>query len=280
MTELPLHIQKAVRRYEAIETDGVTLHPILVSEYDEWLVARQAIDIMQQSLPVAMLSKPLLQVYYEMDVLPAVMGTEGQPTGLWGCAMLALALSLRLGQGLALDKRILQFDPMIDTKDPKRLKAVQTLLNGEEMIRITPIQFQRLRPIIAAQNGVTLESEDANPELVKAERDLAELNGPKLNVNFDDKLTFVAGKLHKRKEELYDWPIKEVEDHEAIFTRELMFAVNAIGGAFGGFGKGGNPTPHPFYERTDTEFSGVVSLESYANGAGARAAQNPGKKTF
>ena len=277
MSTLPFEIQDSIDRYEPIEVDGIRLYPILVNEYREWLIARQAIDVLQASFPVAMLSKPLLQVYYELDLLPLLRGEKKETTGLWGCAMLTLALSMRLGQGLPLDKRMLQFTPLVKNDDPTRLKAVRAVLNGEEIVDITPVQFQRLRPIIAAQNGVKLEDENANPDLVKAERDLAEMNAPKLNVKFDDKLCYVAGKLNRRKSELFDWSIKEVEDQAEILVRELMFVVNGIGGAFGGFGKGGNPVPHPIYERSEKR-SAHVALGDFANGAGERAVANAGQQ--
>lgn len=277
MNDLPLQIQKSVRRYQPIQTDGLTLYPILVREYDEWLVARQAIEVMQQSFPVAMLSKPLLQVYYELDLLPAISGEDRQPSGLWGCAMLSLSLSLRLGQGMQTEKRMLQFAPVVDRKNPKRLLAVQTMLNGEEIVNITPVQFQRLRPIIAAQNGVALESDDANPDLVQAERDLAEANNVRLNVTLEDKITFVAAKTNRDDEELYDWPIRKLNAYADVLTREDMFLANTIGGALGGFGKGGNPTPHPYYERAET--GGVhMALSDFAGGAGVRAVANAGKR--
>lgn len=279
MNELPLSIKKAVRKYEPIQTDGVTLYPILVSEYDEWLMARQAIDVMQQSFPVALMSKPLLQVYYELDLLPAILGEPKQPSGLWGCAMLALALSMRLGQGLPLEKRMLQFVPMIDKANPRRLKGVSTVLNGEEYVNITPVQFQRLRGIIAAQNGVKLEDELSNPELVQAERDLNEAGASPLDVNIDDKLTFVAGKLGKRKADLCDWSIKEVDDCEAVFTREITFVTNAIGGAFGGFKRGGNPVPHPVYAKK-AQANAHMALADFANGAGVRAVESAMNKNY
>jgi len=278
MNELPFSIKQAIDRYEEVTVDGITLYPIRVKEQYEWLVARQAIEILQQSLPVAMLSKPLLQVYYELDFLPALRGESDKVTGLWGCAMLTLALSLRLGQGLPMEERMLQFNPIIQPDNPQRLVAVRTALNGgEKTIDITPVQFQRLRPIIAAQNGVKLESDEANPDLVKAERVIAEMNGANLRIDFNDKLAFVAGKLHKRKAELYEWAIKEVEDYDAVFTRELYFMVNGIGGAFGGFGKGGNPVPHPYYERVD-KASAHMALRDFANGAGERAVANAGQQ--
>lgn len=275
--KLPFAIDKLIRRYKSITTEGLTLYPITVEEMDEWLIARQAIEVMQQSFPVRFLSKPLLQVYYELDYLPAVLGHEVQSTGLWGCAMLALALALRLGQGLPPEKRILQLAPMIDRNDPTRLKAVRTVLNGEETIDITPVQFQRLRPIIAAQNGVKLESDDANPDLVQAERDLAEMKNTKLNVTLEDKIAFVAGKTHTDEDEIYGWPIRKLDIYADVFAREDFFLANNIGGAFGGFGKGGNPTPHPYYER-ETQASVHMALSDFADGAGERAVENVGQQ--
>ena len=163
---------------------------------------------------------------------------------------------------------------MVDRNDPTRLKAVRTVLNGEETIDITPVQFQRLRPIIAAQNGIKLESDDANPDLVKAERDLAEMKNTRLNANLEDKIAFVAGKAHIDEDAIYEWPIRKLDTYADVFTREDFFLANTIGGAFGGFGKGGNPTPHPYYEREERMTNAVTDLASYANGAGTRAVEN------
>lgn len=54
-----------------------------------------------------------------------------------------------------------------------RLKAVEFTVDGEETHRVTPVQFQRLREIAAAQNGIELASPEANPELIEAQRELA-----------------------------------------------------------------------------------------------------------
>lgn len=60
------------------------------------------------------------------------------------------------------------------------LKGICFTWNGEEEITITPVQFQRLRAILAYQNGIELTDEDANPDLLEAEAELARRNGPKL----------------------------------------------------------------------------------------------------
>ena len=57
MQDLSPEMAKAVRRFEPIETEGLTLYPICVKDIDRFTVARPAIEFMQQSLPVALLSK-------------------------------------------------------------------------------------------------------------------------------------------------------------------------------------------------------------------------------
>ena len=74
MQDLSLEMAKAVRRFEPIETEGLTLYPIQVKDIDEFTTARPAIEFMQQSLPVAMLSKPLLQAYYTLELDAAKTG--------------------------------------------------------------------------------------------------------------------------------------------------------------------------------------------------------------
>lgn len=68
MQDLSLEMAKAVRRFEPIETEGLTLYPIQVKDIDEFTTARPAIEFMQQSLPVTLLSKPLLQSYYTLEL--------------------------------------------------------------------------------------------------------------------------------------------------------------------------------------------------------------------
>lgn len=162
MQDLSPEMAKAIRRFEPIETEGLTLYPICVKEINEFTTARPAIEFMQQSLPVALLSKPLLQAYYQMELDAAANGQPG--SGLFYKSILFLLLALRAGEGLTAEKRmeLVEFEP--NESNPMRLKSVLIFVGGE-VKRITPMQFQRLRPILAAQNGIDLVSENANPEL-------------------------------------------------------------------------------------------------------------------
>ena len=270
-----LNIQKAIRKYEEVNVDGLTLYPVKVKFFDEFQMARLALDAMQQSFPVALMSKPFLQAVYQLDYEAAVKGET--ITGLFSSALLGLSLALRLGEGVSMEKRMKQWSVIVDPKDQSRLKSVRALINGEEMIEITPQKYAKLRPIIAAQNGVKIESDDANPDLVKAERDLAELNGAKLNVSIGQTIASVCALTGADESDIDEWPILKLMLRAESIQRALDYLVCGIGGAFGGFGKGGNPVPHPFYEKTE-KTSAHMAIGDFANGAGARAVANAGQK--
>lgn len=275
MNDLPLQIQRSIRRYKEINACGLTLYPVRVAEWDTFQYARLALEAMQQSFPVRLMSVPILQAMYQLDYEAA---SKGEPvTGLFTSALLGLALALRLGEGLEMDARLKQFQIRVDPKDKAKLKSIFALINGEEMIEITPTQYAKLRPIIAAQNGVKLESDDANPDLVKAERDIAEISNIKLNVSVEQMISSVCAFTGANEEDVDDWPILKLQSRADSLQRGFDYLVCGIGGAMGGFGKGGNPVPHPFYERAE-KASVHMALGDFANGAGERAVANAGQQ--
>lgn len=277
MSKLPLHIQKAIRTYQPIETEGLTFWPILVREYHEFLTAKPAIEIMQQALPVRWLSMPLLSALYGMDFEAF---QKGEPrVGLFSRCLLFLALSLRLGKGSEVAERTKLFTIIVDSEDPSQLKALRFTGDDGEEKEITPIMFQRLRPILAIQNGIELASEDANPDLVEAERDLAEMNGPELDVSLDSLFSTVAAMAGIDEAEIDDWPILKLNRRQKAYSRVLNYVICGIGEAQGTKWKGGNPYPSPFYDKVRGDSAGAVRLEQFAGGAGVRAVQNAGVQT-
>lgn len=278
MEQLPLHIQRAVRRYKPIETEGLTLYPVRVDEYDAFLAARPALEALQQSFPVRLMSVPILAAMYRMDFEAVVL--EGKPgSGLFSSAVLGLVLALRLGEGLDIERRLKMVSPRADPKDPARLVALEWMLNGEELCRLTPVQYQRLRPILAAQNGVRLWSDEANPDLVQAEKDIGEASAVQLDVTVEGKVCAVATLTGAEETDIYDWPILKLEHRADALKRAMDYMVCGIGEASGTKWKTGNPAPHPFFERLRTESAAVTAIENFAGGAGARAAANPGMQT-
>lgn len=272
--ELSSAIRRAIRRDEPVEVDGILLYPVRVAEYDEFLTARPAIEVMQRTFPVRLLSVPLLQAMYTMD-LEAVEAGEA-PSGLFYRALLFLALALRLGVGEEMQNRVKRFQVVADSKDPKKLKGLRCVVNGMEQVEITPVLFQRMRPILAAQNGIELVSDDANPELVQAERDIAAAKGPKLDVTLDALLSVLCTLTGCEEGEVEEWTVRKLNSRREAVNRVLNFVVCGIGETQGTKWKGGNPYPSPFFDRVREDSPALISMEKFAGGKGLEAMQHPG----
>lgn len=272
--ELTSELRRAIRRYEPIRAEGLTLYPIRVKEYDQYLIARSGIAQMQQAFPVRLISMPLLSACYRMDYEASISGEA--PSGLFYRLLLFLALSLRLGEGLSEEARIGRFKVTVDPNDMGLLRAISAEDDSGKVLTVTPLQFQRLRPILAAQNGIELESDMANPELVEAEQDLAEMNAPKLDVRLEDLISAVAAATGTDESEMDEWPILKLDRRRDAVARILSYLVCGIGEAGGAQWKGGNPCPNPFFRRMDDDSAAMLDIERYAGGGGANAMRNAG----
>lgn len=276
MKELPLQIQKSARRYEAIQVDGLTLYPIKVREYGEFSRARPAIEALQQSFPVRFMTMPLLQAYYQMDYEAAANGEA--MTGLFSCAILTLVLALRLCEDAPMEERMRQIriEPM--PGNPAQLKQLSMWLGGEELVTVKPAQFAALRQIIAAQNGVKLYGDDANPDLVRAEQEIRAKSAEGLEGDIEDEIGFVAALSHCDESEIDEWPILKLQNRSGALRRVIDYAVCGINEGAGCTWKGGNPVPHPWL-RKKAYGGGLVSASDFLGGAAERAIENEGQET-
>lgn len=247
--ELPLNIFQAANRYKPIEVDGLTVYPIPVRFYTEFLMARPALEVLHQSLPVAMMRIPLLSALYQMDYEAVLM--EKPIVGLFSRALLMLALSLRLGEGLGTEERMRQFRMMVDPENPARLIALRFTGEDGEEHDISPASYQKLRPIIAAQNGVKLESDSANPDIVKARKDMASANAGMLEPNIEDLISAVSALTRTDEEAIDEWPILKLEKTSKAYERILGYIVCGVSEGSGATWKTGNPVPHPFFAKAD-----------------------------
>ena len=256
MNELPMSIKKAAARYKPIEANGLTLYPVLVREYETFLIARPALEVMHQSLPVAMMRIPLLSALYQLDY-EAVIGGR-QHSGLFFRALIALALSLRLGEDKPLDSLAESFQILISPEDPTKLLGLRfTDGNGDTKV-INPADYALLRQIIAVQNGVKIESDKANPDIVRAEKLRAESDGIQLDTNLDDWISAVSALTGVSEDEIDSWPILRFQRRSESFRRILDYLVCGIGECSGMVSwKNGNPHPHPFFNRI-SEGSGIL----------------------
>lgn len=269
---LPPHIVKRADRYEPIDYEGFTLYPIKVREFEEFSQARPAIEFMQQSLPTAYWGIPLLSAFFKIDIESVLKGEL--PLGMFARAVQFLVLALRLGDGYPMDARMKLVQPIVDPNDPSMLLHLKFVLNGEEQRTLTPSQFQRIREILALQNGIDLTSDEANPELVEAERDIADAKGVKLDFSLHTMLSTVSTLSGKSLKEMDDWTVRELLDKQNDWNRILRFMVCGIAEGSGASWKGGNPYPSPFFERLNETSSALISMDDFAGGAGYQAMQN------
>ena len=191
MNELPFSIQEKIDRYEPVTTEGITTYPIRVRELRQFAFCRKVLDFIHQSLPVALLNVPLLDAFYKLD-LQEIKQT-GKPTGLISGSILLLLLALRLGDGMEPEERMKLARIVPDRKNPERLAELVFLPeDGSEPVIVAPRQFAALRKIIAAQNGAEIVSETANPEIIAAERLMAQNHAADLDPKLCDKIIFAA----------------------------------------------------------------------------------------
>lgn len=277
MSELPFSIKRAANRYETIEIEGIELRPVLVKEYDNFLIARPALEVLQQSFPVRFLRMPLLSALYQMDFESASNGEI--PTGLFSRALLCLALSLRLGEGMDMATRLGMFQVVADREKPEELIGLRFVDGDGQTKEISPTLFQRIRPIIAAQNGVKIESDKADPDLVQAEKDLAEMNGVSLNATVEDLISGIAALSGTDEREIDEWPILKLDRRRLSFQRILDYMICGFGQVNGTTWKGGNPHPSPFFDRSEYgQFGAHLALGDFAGGAGERAVASAGQQ--
>ena len=272
MYEIPLKIREAIQLFQPVEAEGLRWFPIRVREYGLFQEARPAIDFLQQSLPVRYLSVPLLSAYYATDAENLAAGKPSD--GLFFRALLFLALALQYRPEEDAEERIRSFASriVVSGEDHTVLKRIEFEQDGV-LHQITPVQFQRLRPILAAQNGIELESEDANPELVEAERDIADQSGPELDHDMGSLVSSLAALSGTEETSIYDWPILKMTRRREAFDRVLSFLVYGAASANGAKFKGGNPVPSPFFNRKDRDSGTLIDMASFTRGHNVAVSQ-------
>ena len=265
MKELPAHIMEAVHSYRPVAINGFTLYPIRVRNYTQLLVARQGISFMQQSLPVELMNMPFLQALYRVDFDRTI---NGEPTtGLFASCLVALAYALRLTYwDEAAEEACKRFTIEVDQNDPGKLKGLLFDINDDESMFMTPKQFNRVREVIAAQNGITIQEEDDNPELVQAEQDIANQKAPNLDINVFSMVHSIAALTHTDEAEIFDWPVLKLHHRMESFKKILDYMVCGIGESQGTKWKGGNPCPNPWFDKINTGKGGLVALSEFAGG--------------
>ena len=257
----------AIENDEPIKIDGLMLYPIQVRQYRQFEAARSSLLVRQGSLPVEYAIMNYLSALYAMDYDAAK--ETGHALGFISGAMTMLALAMRFPADALL--RGMQIH--VSEQDERELVSI-LLRAGENMVNVTPVLFDRLRPIIAAQNGLELPDEAENIDLVEADRDIAAKNGEDINVDFRTLKAAIARDQHCRQADLMDYTIREFMDLRAAIERDKMFTICKTAEYANGvkFPKG-NPYPSWCYDRGGKQ-SSMISMKEFMAGPGSVASMN------
>lgn len=250
--------QAAVHKGKPIQWNGLTLFPILVEDYDKFLIAKTGLTAQHQTLPGKYVVMRYLEALYALDY---DVRTSGGPEGggLFSRVLLFLTLSLRLEVEKREDgKEYIPIGIQTDMENPRKLIALE-VRQGEAQAKITPQNFGELREILAAQNELELPDETENPELVQAERDLRAKEAVPLIPDSEALLYSVAIKTQTPVSEIEKWTIRELVLTERAIDRTTGHFVAALTEAAGAKYKNGNPYPSWKYDR-EKRHSALVSL--------------------
>lgn len=279
MKELPVSIIEKIDRYQPVTVRGLTLHPVRVRDARLFSLARPALEFAQQSLPVALLSVPLLDAFWKME--QAAIAETGTSTGLLTGALLSLSLALRLVDGKEGENPLSGVLPIPEQARPDTLKEIQ-FKTADGLIRVTPRTFQKIRPILAAQNGAETPSETANPEILEMERLMTAQETSGLDPKLYDKIIFAAQGCGVSEEEIYDWPLLKLERNAAVLVRKTDYLAVQLAAMSGMVKfKDGCPVPSPYFAKRKSGLASMRELDSAGSGADAavRNKQNQPENT-
>lgn len=256
--------REAIDNDEPITIDGFTLYPIKVSEYRLFEAANSALLIRQGSLPVEYAVMNYLQALYAMDH-DAVIKTN-QTLGFIPAVITMLALAMRFPAGALLKQTRIK----VSETDERKLECL-LIQAGEMILRLTPATFDKIRPVIAAQNGLELPDETENVDLVEAEMDIAASGNASVKADFRTLLASVARDQHCRRSELMDYTIREFTELKQAIERDKLFMLYQMAELSGAvkFPKG-NPCPSWCYDRGQ-KASSLISMSDFMAGPGSAA---------
>lgn len=267
-------IVKKVRCGQPIEAYGLTLYPIMMSDYDEFMICKDAFAIMHGSLPAKYLQTDFLSALFALsmdedrnNVPPELRTAAFQRT------IRLFYMALR-----STDEEIEHIAKDIvyrQTNDTAVVIDKIMIYQNGKTTEITPSLFSsKIRPLIAFQNGIVLPDEDTNPDLIKLHNKMHEHDTPvKLVVDFDEMMASVAYLSSVTVPQIMEWTVRDFEYRVHAIDRDkrYMLCGTAEMSGFASF-KNGNPAPSWQYD-LDVDVLGTKSLSDLGKtleGAGVR----------
>lgn len=260
----------AIRQGKPIEELGLTFYPIKMSFYEQFLACKDALLLRQSTLPVKYISCNFLDAVFRYEIDAVNEGKSG--SGMFYRLMLLLAMSLGIdidiGEYLANGNIAIKAD-----KTGKETLVIKMTQNeGESPAEISSKDFsQKIRPLIAEQNGLELPDEADNNELVEAEEEMRKLQqggNLTLNGNVGDLISTVAYLSNVRETEIDEWTIREFENRKRAIDRTKNYTLYRQAELSGMVTfKKGNPYPSLYFDTVDDK-KGLMSMAAMAKQMG------------
>lgn len=243
----------AIRRGLPLTVSGITLYPIRMTHYDEFLSCKDVFLMRLSSLPASYASMDYLSALYKMEDDFSLI--TGEQMGIFNRALQMYAMALQI--------------PLTELKERVclRMQGNARFFDGLEMAGGFIPAFQlstRFREVIAEQNGILLPNESDNAEIVESygwKQKKAE-EASRLRVSLDDLIASVAFQSHLREADILDFTVLEFERRKNAVDRDKRYSIYT-GAELSGFikFKNGNPAPSWCFDLADDGFGTVTTAE-------------------
>lgn len=232
--------------------NGLVYHPITVEHLDKWQALKPVLCLRQGTLPAIYACMTYLECVWALDYNSKTNAGNGFD-GIWNALLSILFLSLRLSDND-------EIQAVGQSVAPQTLTSIRIIKDGQTH-EITPLEFIRVRQLIAEQNGAELPDEADNPDLIEAADVTQNANSVSLKYSEADYITSVASAKGLRRKDIFDWPIKELEDEARALRRKFGYFLASIAESQGAKFKDGNPYPTWMFDRAKDELAGLVSMD-------------------
>lgn len=284
LASVPRERRLRIRRGEPIRECGLDWFPIRMDHYEDFCQCRDALSLRLSSLPVRYVAMDYLSAVFALE-LDALRNADSPGTGggLFFRLMRLVGLSLRIEMSTKLINESIYYrvtgkdDIAIDS-----IEFVQVGADGQPITqKITPFQFSsQIRPLIAAQNQITLPDEADNSDLVAdfEKKRKIESRGISLRHDLDDLVSSVAYKSGVSDAEIMNWNVRDFENRRRAIERDTKYRLYAQAemGGMVSF-KHGNPYPSWCFDAADDSLGTMefTELSKTLTGAGAAPGSMP-----
>lgn len=243
---------KKIRKGEPIEEQGLIFYPILVEDYDLFMMCHEALILRLSTLPVKYAIKDYLSALFALDY-DNQNSEDKKYMGIFFRAIRMLYLALRIDFNVDVVSESIFYNKVND----EILISEIIVEQDQKKVSITPQVFSNvIRPLIAEQNGLILPDESENADLVRAYEQKNALNNQaqNLEISTEKLISSVAYQGHIREKDLYTYTVREFNALKDAIDRSFKYQIFQTAQMSGMVEfKKGNPYPSWCFDMKDEE---------------------------